>query len=168
MPDPVTPATPSHTTPSKLHISVLIAEPPRASEIAALHAQTFSDAWSGQTIEGLLGDPGAIAFIAKVAGETGLPGFTIARLVGDEAEIITIGVAPQHHRQGIGSKLVNGLIRALERAEAKRLFLEVAVDNESARALYDRAGFLAVGLRRGYYQRPGQPPVDGLTLSRSI
>lgn len=151
-----------------LHVSLLIAEPPRAAEIATLHARCFRDAWSAEAIEGLLSDPGAIAFIARVAGEADLAGFVIARLVGEEAEIITIGTAPGHQRKGIGGRLVTGLVRALERAGARRLFLEVAVDNEPARALYDRAGFVAVGLRRAYYLRPDGTKVDGLTLAREI
>lgn len=154
--------------PAGLHVSLLIAEPPRAGEIAALHARCFRDAWSAEAIEGLLSDAGALAFVAKVAGQMAIAGFVIARLVGDEAEILSIAVAPEQQRKGVGARLVAGTIRGLERAEAKRLFLEVAVDNEAARALYDRAGFVAVGLRRGYYQRPGGEMVDGLTLSRNI
>ena len=35
------------------------------------------------------------------------------------------------------------------------MFLEVAEDNAAARALYDALGFEEVGVRPGYYERPG-------------
>lgn len=164
----ISPTVASPAAPAGVHLSLLIAEPPRAIEISAVHSATFTDGWSTEAIEGLLSDPGALAFVGKIAGEPGIAGFIIARLVADEAEILSVGVSPEHQRKGVATKMVAGVIRALERAECKRVYLEVAVDNEPARALYDRAGFVAVGLRRGYYQRPTPGPVDGLTLSRTI
>ena len=44
------------------------------------------------------------------------------------------------------------------------MFLEVAEDNIAALALYHRAGFAAVGRRRGYYHRAGAAPVDAQVL----
>ena len=58
--------------------------------------------------------------------------------------------------------------RAAQRAEAKKLFLEVAADNGAAMELYRRAGFLGTGLRRGYYERPGSPAVDAVTLALKL
>ena len=40
-----------------------------------------------------------------------------------------------------------------KRRGADRLFLEVAIDNGPALALYRRAGFAKVGRRAGYYHR---------------
>jgi [ribosomal protein S18]-alanine N-acetyltransferase len=89
----------------------------------------------------------------------------MAQLAGDEAEILSIGVAPDWQQKGLGRRLLDGLGRALQKAEAKKLFLEVAADNDAALKLYSRAGFLGTGLRRGYYERTGAPPVDAVTLA---
>ena len=62
----------------------------------------------------------------------------MGQLAADEAEILTIGVAKGWQKKGIGVRLVEGLARAVKRAEAKKLFLEVATDNEGcARALHE-------------------------------
>ena len=53
-------------------------------------------------------------------------------------------------------------------AEAKRLFLDVAADDEGARGLYHRLGFLGTGLRRGYYARPDGTKADALTLAITL
>ena len=43
------------------------------------------------------------------------------------------------------------------------VFLEVRTDNDTARALYESAGFAVVGLRRRYYQPSG---ADAHTMRR--
>ena len=56
--------------------------------------------------------------------------------------------------------MVEGLVRAARRAEVKRLFLEVAADNDAAVALYEGLGFKIAGARKAYYQRAGGENVD--------
>ncbi len=64
--------------------------------------------------------------------------------------------------------MVEGLVRAARRAEVKRLFLEVASDNDAAVALYKGLGFAAAGRRKGYYQRPGGKSADALILALDL
>jgi ribosomal-protein-alanine N-acetyltransferase len=78
-------------------------------------------------------------------------GMVLARVAADEAEILTIAVDPARRRLGIGSALLR---LAMERAAAigaVSMFLEVAVTNHAARALYAAHGFTEAGLRRHYY-----------------
>lgn len=148
------------------YVSLLWAGPEQAPIIAALHAELFKPAWSEESIFALLDHPASTAFAAMVGGAPKVcVGFVMAQLAADEAEILTIGVAPAWQRKGVGRKLVEGVARAAQRAEAKKLFLEVAADNDAAMELYRRAGFLGTGLRRGYYERSGAPPVDAVTLA---
>ena len=148
------------------HVSLLWASPDQAAEIAHLHGQLFSPGWSEESVRSLLDHPGSTAFLAVLAGQPPTTvGFVMAQLAADEAEILSIGVAPEWQRKGIGRRLVEGVARAVQRAEAKTLHLEVAADNDAAMELYRRAGFLGTGLRRGYYERPGSAPVDAVTLS---
>jgi ribosomal-protein-alanine N-acetyltransferase len=51
-----------------------------------------------------------------------------------------------------------------DQAGADSMFLEVAVDNAPAIALYEAAGFAAVGRRPGYYDRGAAGRVDALIL----
>jgi ribosomal-protein-alanine N-acetyltransferase len=148
------------------YISLLWAGPDQAAEIARLHAELFNPAWSEDSVRTMLDHPAATAFLAVYSGppRTSI-GFVLAQLAADEAEILSIGVLPDWQRQGIGRRLVDGVARAVQRAEAKSLYLEVAADNDAALNLYSRAGFLGTGLRRGYYERPGSAPVDAVTLA---
>ncbi|MFG3598440.1 GNAT family N-acetyltransferase [Bradyrhizobium sp. RDI18] len=90
--------------------------------------------------------------------------FVIGQLAADEAEILSIGVSPDWQRVGLATGLLEGLSRAARRGGAKRIFLEVAEDNEGGIALYRKLGFTEAGRRKRYYERPGSTAVDGLTL----
>lgn len=151
------------------YVSLLWAGPEQAGEIAKLHAQLFNPAWTEESVRALLDHPASTAFMAMVGGapKTCI-GFVMAQLAADEAEILTIGVGKDWQRKGIGKRLVEGVARAAQRAEAKKLFLEVAADNDAAMELYRRAGFLGIGLRRGYYARPDGAAVDAVTLALKL
>ncbi len=150
---------------STKYLSLLWAAPERAAEVAALHKQLFDPAWDEASIKRLLEHPASTSLIAQAGQPRAMAGFVIGQLVADEGEILSIGVAPAWQRLGIGRRLIEGLVRAATRAEAKRLFLEVASDNAAALALYRSLDFKEVGRRKGYYERPGRPAVDALVLA---
>ena len=147
------------------HVSLLWAAPERAAEIATLHARLFPLAWDEAAVKALLEHPASTSLMAIAGDPKAVTGFVIGQLAADEAEIISIGVAPDWQRQGLGKKLVEGLIRAVKRGEAHKLFLEVAEDNSAAKALYTSLGFKESGRRKGYYERQGRPAADALILA---
>ncbi len=151
------------------YVSLLWAGPDQAAEIARLHAELFNPAWSEESVRSLLDHPASTAFMAMVGGAPKTcVGFVMAQLAADEAEILSIGVTKDWQRKGVGKRLIEGVARAAQRAEAKKLFIEVAADNDAAMELYRRAGFLGTGLRRGYYERAGGEAVDAVTLSLKL
>ena len=147
------------------HLSLLWASPDRAGEVACMHAELFNPPWDQPAILKLLEHPAAAALIAVAGPKREPAGFVMAQLADDEAEILSLGVASKWQRMGLGGRLIEGLIRAARRAEARRLFLEVSTDNAAALRLYDKFDFRRVGLRPKYYQRPGLEAVDALILA---
>ncbi|HMN36840.1 MAG TPA: ribosomal protein S18-alanine N-acetyltransferase [Hyphomicrobium sp.] len=137
------------------HISLLWAAPERAGEIAALHGRLFDDRWDETSIKSLLEHPASTSLIAVAGDPKTIKGFVIAQLAADEAEVLSIGVAPDWQRAGLGQMLLEGLARASRKGEARRIFLEVAEDNAAALALYRKVGFRESGRRKKYYHRSG-------------
>jgi len=129
--------------------------------LARLHAQAFSASWNANAFADLLAQPGVMAVI-----ET--DGFILIRIVLDEAEILTLAVAPEARRDGLGRRLVEAAAVVATQAGATRMFLEVADDNAAARALYDRAGFDQIGRRKAYYAAADGARTDALVMSRDL
>lgn len=130
--------------------------------LAELHAAAFAhDPWSAQDFAAFLQDPTTLLV-------TSAQGFALLRVVLDEAEVLTLAVAPAARGQGHGTALLSAALAQAAKRGATRLFLEVAADNAAARALYMRAGFVQTGQRRGYYARAGRLPVDALLLERGL
>lgn len=134
-------------------LSFLWARVNDAAELAALHGQLISPAWSVESFERMLGHPACIGLIARV-GDTGrMAGFILGQLAADEAEVLAVCVRSELQRRGIGQGLIEAFCRAARKAEARHVFLEVANDNLAALSLYGKLGFERCGERKGYYQR---------------
>ena len=83
-------------------------------------------------------------------------------------EILTFATDPAHQKQGHGRRLIDHVITILRQDDQESVFLEVAVDNVAALALYTACGFEQVGLRKAYYARAGGAPVDGHMLRLAL
>ena len=83
----------------------------------------------------------------------------------ETAQILTVGVVPAAQRRGVGTELVRLLEAEARERKASELLLEVRVDNEPAKALYARAGFVELGRRKGYYDN-GR--VDAITMRKQL
>ena len=85
-------------------------------------------------------------FIAEEGAALAVAWFT---LVLDEAEVIDIRVADTHRRQGLGERLLRESLAALS---VRSVFLDVRRTNSPAVTMYEKMGFLQVGVRHNYYQ----------------
>jgi [ribosomal protein S18]-alanine N-acetyltransferase len=140
------------------------ASPADLAGLVSLERASFSDPWSSTQLADALAQPTCLALVAE--GKDGVVvGDLLGRVVADEAEILTLAVHPDCRRQGIGQLLLDRALEALLQRGVRSVWLEVRQSNEGARALYTRAGFIATGLRRGYYRRPVE---DALVLKREL
>lgn len=132
--------------------------------LAALHARAFRTPppWTTADFDSLLADP--LVFLL-VEGDAG---FLLGRTVAGEAEILTLAVAPDARRLGLGRKLVARFLYQARLRGAEYAFLEVSAENAPALALYESAGFIPAGRRRGYYQTPEGQRTDALVLRRDL
>ena len=83
--------------------------------------------------------------------------------MADELHINNLAVLPEVRRGGIGSALLEHVLRHGADSGAQRATLEVRQSNDAARILYERFGFTVAGVRRGYYSKPVE---DALVLWR--
>ncbi len=135
--------------------------------LAALHTRCFTPGWSARDMARLLAMPGSLGLIA-VRGEP--VGFLVGRQVAQEAEIITIGVIPAARATGIATALLGDYLLRLSAQQIAEIFLEVAVDNHPAIALYAAQGFTDVGRRPDYYTTVGKNGIrtDAIVMRRRL
>lgn len=135
-----------------------------AEAMARLHATAFARPWPAEVFEAALADR---AHWGVVLGDEPCRGFALSRLVLDEAELLSVVVAPELRRRGCGRSLLEMHFQQLAHAGARRLFLEVEEGNAPALALYRLLGFRQIGRRRGYYGREGTA-ADALTFGLDL
>lgn len=129
------------------------AAPSDAAALAHLHASAFDRPWPESDFRD---------HIARdhVFVDADTRSLLVVRETASQAEILTLAVHPAVRRQGYARALIR---HALPYLDVDVLFLEVAEDNASARALYTALGFEAFGRRPAYYRR-GASRVAALTM----
>jgi ribosomal-protein-alanine N-acetyltransferase len=135
------------------------------AEIMRVEREMFgTEAWTSSAYREELRDTRNRHYVVDV--EDGrVTGWAGLLVLGDQAEILTVGVVPDARRRGIARRLVADLLEHARSRGAGEVFLEVRVDNEPARTLYRSERFADVGLRRGYYEN-GR--VDAVVMRREL
>ena len=133
------------------------------TDLSATHRAAFAGErpWSAVEFADLLAQRGVI-----LCGDA--RSFVLGRVTFDEAEVLTVATHPDARRRGLARAALVQFCETAEQAGAASVFLEVAADNDAARALYAGLHFTQAGQRRAYYQRSHGPAVDALVLRRDI
>jgi len=96
-----------------------------------------------------------------------LAGYFILLVAAGEAHLLNLSVSAAHQRRGLGSLLLEEVLRLGRTHEARHVFLEVRPSNAPALALYDAFGFKRIAERRGYYPAHGGRE-DALVLTLDL
>lgn len=155
----------SWMAPLGLHI-----EPARAADaeaVADLHARSFYRGWPREDIAAYLADRDMPTLVVCDKARR-VVGFAMLRLLGDDAELMTIAVAPKFRGKGVGEALMKACFADLMLTPSRRMILEVAADNPAAIKLYGKLGFAKLSERKGYYARPNGEPATAFVMARPL
>ncbi len=123
------------------------------AQVAELEKICFgTEAWSEKSIASELDNKLSLWIVADDGGK--VLGYVGSQTVLDETDMMNIAVHPDFRHQGIATGLIVGLIGALKLRGSHCLTLEVRASNEPAKRLYEKLGFIQVGLRKNYYRNP--------------
>ncbi len=117
--------------------------------------------WSAKEFSALLEKPTSL-----LTGDATC--WALGQVGADEAELLLIVTDPDHRRQGHAMATLTGFETAARARGARRAFLDVAEDNDAARALYAAAGYAEAARRAGYYRRSCGRQVAALILEKPL
>lgn len=126
----------------------------------------FGEAWTLAQCSGLLPLPGVWLTLARDADGVVI-GFSLSRIVLDEAELLLLAVSRAAQGTGVGQMLLKHFEDDAALRGARRLHLEVR-DGNAALNLYEKWGFTLVGRRSRYYRGRDGELYDALSLSRPL
>jgi [ribosomal protein S18]-alanine N-acetyltransferase len=118
-------------------------------DVLAIEEVCFPAPWSRKMFRDELLNPAAQAFIFEKENKPF--GFMIFWAVLDEAHLMTIAIHPKCRGRGYGTRIMEFLEQSAHDLNVKKILLEVARANTSARTLYKNMGFTSIGFRRKYY-----------------
>jgi [ribosomal protein S18]-alanine N-acetyltransferase len=130
-------------------------------DVMALEEAAFTNPWTKAMYLAELENTGvSFCFLARDANRHAV-GFCSFWRILDELHINNLAVLPELRRQGIGSILLEFVLKKGNELGARRATLEVRRSNHAARMLYERFGFSVSGVRPNYYSKPVE---DALVL----
>ncbi len=135
-----------------INMTVADVKPENLDEIQAIEDTCFSMPWPRASLEHQMAANNCV-FLTALDGNGSVMGYVGLMFVLDEGYISNVAVAPEYRRRGVADALISALIDREEKALAF-LTLEVRESNIPAISLYAKHGFITVGKRRNYYDRP--------------
>ena len=125
----------------------------------------FSEPWSRRSLEELPDCDYAVYFVARDTESGAIAGYAGMYVSVDTGNINNIGVLTGFRREGIGERLLCELLNYSRENGIVLLTLEVRESNTPAISLYEKLGFLKVGVRKNYYRSPTE---NGLLYNREL
>lgn len=130
-----------------------------------LELDCFRSPWTRGMLTAELTSPLSVAVYEYVGEEPDkeLVAFAFGRVVADEAELFQIGTRSDLRGQGIAKRLLERFHDEARKKGAAVCFLEVRTRNIMAIALYEKAGYERVSVRKDYY-----PDDDALVMRKEL
>jgi [ribosomal protein S18]-alanine N-acetyltransferase len=132
-------------------------------EVMAIERTAFRYPWSSRFFLEELQVPCARSFLAEINGK--IAGYVLFWLLPEEVDIHNIAVHSDFRRHGIGQALLQRVLEQARKRNSSRVTLEVRISNIVAQRLYQSVGFMAKGVRKGYYSDDGE---DALIMTLEL
>ncbi len=125
--------------------------------VCTLERQIFSDPWPRRTFEEMLEDDAWGGLVAEVDGR--VIGYACYVIIATEAHLANMAVQKEYRRKSVAHELLEHILRVARTNKCEMLLLEVRPSNDAARRFYEKAGFVELYRRPGYYTQPVEDAV---------
>jgi ribosomal-protein-alanine N-acetyltransferase len=125
-------------------------EPRDLDTVEEIERASYPTPWSRSMFVAELRKPSSLA-LGACSPEGDLVGYAFISRYVDAWHVMNVAVATDFRRRGIATLLLERLFEETATDPQRGYTLEVRVSNSQAIRLYERLGFEARGIRRGYY-----------------
>lgn len=122
------------------------------AEVALLEKEAFSIPWSEQSLRESMELEHTLFLVALYEKE--VVGYIGMYKVFNEGDITNITVNKHFRNKGIGTMLIKKVLEKSLEYEIRDVLLEVRESNNNAIKLYEKIGFVNIGTRKNFYERP--------------
>ena len=119
--------------------------------IERIERESYPTPWSRSMFAGELAKPSSLSLGAFDPESKELVGYLVISRYVDAWHVMNLAVTESYRRRGVARTLLDELFEVTAADERRGYTLEVRVSNEGAIKLYEAMGFVARGVRRGYY-----------------
>ena len=119
--------------------------------IERIERESYPTPWSRSMFAGELAKPSSLSLGAFDPESGALVGYLVISRYVDAWHVMNLAVTESYRRRGVARTLLDQLFEVTAADERRGYTLEVRVSNEGAIKLYEAMGFVARGVRRGYY-----------------
>lgn len=114
-----------------------------------IEKESFLDPWNYKAFENQIKEEKTGIITSKVKDK--IVSYVCYYFIIDTVHIVKVAVAEEYRKKGIGSSIIQSLIKKLSLSGAKEFVLEVRSSNLAGRRLYESLGFQILGERKNYY-----------------
>ena len=126
-------------------------------QVCAIENATFSMPWSYQSFLDSLNKKNNIYLVAEENNI--ILGYCGVWVIEKEGQINNIAVKEEYRNQGVGNQILQFLLKEGKNEEIEQFTLEVRKSNVNAISLYKKLGFLNLGIRPNFYEKPREDAV---------
>lgn len=135
--------------------------------LSELHKQCFAKGWGHLEFDSFFDRAGVFAAIAYHDDKVPV-GFVLCWMIEDQCDLLSMGVLPDHRRDGVGLMLLEYALLEAAHMGATHMMLEVNINNTAAQTLYEAQGFEKFSVRKGYYSNADGTKADALCMRKPL
>ena len=135
--------------------------------LSKLHGECFAKGWGPLEFESFFERAGVFMALAYHQDTTPV-GFVLCWQIGDQCDLVSMGVLADHRRDGVGLMLLDYAVSESRHMGAKHLLLEVNFNNTAAQTLYESQGFEKFSIRKDYYSNADGSKADAICMRKAL
>lgn len=128
-------------------------------QVYQIEVQCFTTPWTLGMLQQELENPHIAHYLVLVDDQGDVIAYGGFWKIDNEGHVTNIAVRPDCQGQGYGRYLFTALLALAADQGIMRMTMEVRASNQAAQHLYNKNGFMPVGVRRGYYQNPREDAI---------